>query len=47
MTLEAADTGVQCARLNFELLTQPQLAIDQRAGDHRPEAGNGEHAIDR
>jgi len=47
MTLEAADTGVQCARLNLELLTQPQLAIYERASDHRPKAGHGEDTIDR
>ena len=47
VALQAAHARLESARLDLELLPQAQLAVDQRAGDHRAEAGHGEDAIDR
>src|SRR5947207_1744848 len=47
MALQAADTRAQPAGLDFQLLAELQLAVDERAGDDGTEAGDGEDAVNR
>ena len=44
--LQAADARFEARWDDLDLIADAELPVAQRAGDHRAEAGHGEHAID-
>jgi hypothetical protein len=46
VALQPAHPRAHAAGLDFQVLAEVQLAVDQRAGDDRAKPRNGENAVD-